>query len=246
MYLVLCSSMDIPAQWAHQGLLAHGLDARLLTAEMLESATQWEHHLDSRTNSISFVLSDGQAISGQEIDGVLNRLMAPSQNLARRAVPEDRDYALQETTAFYLSWLNSLSCPLLNQPTPQGLAGRWLHLSELTLFAHQAGLTTLAYRQTGGDAPEAGYQPSPSPSLNKTQVILLDGEVFGVAVPSAVSDGCRSLARLLQTRLLSVDFHSTPQDAWTFAFANPVPDLQIGGPRLVECLARTLQNGGRQ
>jgi hypothetical protein len=244
MYLVLCSSIDIPAQWAHQGLLAHGLNARLLTADMLESATQWEHHLDSRTDSISFVLSDGQAISGKEIKGVLNRLMAPSQNLARRAVPADRDYALQETTAFYLSWLNSLSCPMLNQPTPQGLAGRWLHRSELTLFAHQAGLATVAYRQTGSDAPEAGYQPSPS--LNKTQVILLDGEVFGAPVPAAVADGCRNLARLLQTRLLSVDFHSTPQDPWTFAFANPVPDLQIGGLELVECLARALQNGGRQ
>jgi hypothetical protein len=244
MYFVLCSAMDIPAQWAHQGLLAAGLDARLLTAEMLESATQWEHHLDSSTDSISFVLADGQHISGTDVQGVLNRLMAPSQNLLRRAVPADRDYALQETTAFYLSWLNSLSCPMLNQPTPQGLAGRWLHLSELTLFAHQAGLATLPYRQSGNDAPEAGYQPSPSPS--KTQVVLLDGEVFGAPLPAAVGDGCRNLARLLQTRLLGVDFHFTEQDRWTFAFANPMPDLQIGGPRLVEALARTLQNGGRQ
>jgi len=245
MYLALCSTLDIPAQWAWQNLAAAGLDIRLVTAEMLEVTTQWEHHVDSRTDSISFALPNGQVIHGADIQGVLNRLMTPAQNLMGRVVPTDRDYALQEMSAFYLSWLNSLRCPLVNRPTPQGLAGRWFHLSELSLFAHQAGLASFSYRQTGNAAPEAGYQPSPD--LQKTaQVIVLDDEIFGATVPSAVGDGCRNLARLLQTRLLGIDFTSTLQDPWTFCFASPVPDLQLGGVRLIESLARTLRNGGTQ
>ncbi len=245
MYLALCSTLDIPGQWAYQGLAACGIDIRLVTAEMLESATQWEHRVDSRTDSISFALPNGQVIHGADNQGVLNRLMTPSQNLMGRVVPADRDYALQEMSAFYLSWLNSLHCPMVNRPTPQGLAGRWFHLSELSLFAHQAGLAALPYRQTGNVAPEAGYQPSPD-LQRTTQVIVLDNEIFGANVPSAVGDGCRNLARLMQTRLLGIDFTSTPQTPWTFCFASPVPDLQLGGIRLIESLARTLRNGGAQ
>jgi hypothetical protein len=245
MYLALCSTLDIPAQWAYQHLAAAGLDIRLVTAEMLESATQWEHQVDSRTDSISFALPHGQVIRGTDIQGVLNRLMTPSQNLMGRVVPADRDYALQEVSAFYLSWLNSLACPMLNRPTPQGLAGRWFHLSELSLFAHQAGLASFTYRHTGNTAPEAGYQSSPD--LKKSaQVVILDNEIFGANLPAAVGDGCRNLARLLRTRLLGIDFTSTPQDPWTFCFASPVPDLQLGGVRLIEGLARTLRNGGAQ
>jgi hypothetical protein len=245
MYLAICSTLDIPAQWAYQHLAARGLDVHLVTAEMLESAAQWEHHVDSTTDSISFALPHGQVIRGADIQGVLNRLMTPAQNLAGRVVPEDRDYALQEMSAFYLSWLNSLHCPMVNRPTPQGLAGRWFHLSEVSLFAHQAGLAALPYRQTGNMAPEAGYQPSPE--LKRTaQVIVLDNEIFGANVPPAVGDACRNLAQLMQTRLLGIDFTSTPQNPWTFCFASPVPDLQLGGVRLIESLAHALRNGGAQ
>src|SRR5690349_8723160 len=96
MYLALCSTLDIPGQWAYQSLAAYGIDIRLVTAEMLESATQWEHRVDSSTDSISFALANGEFIRGTDIQGVLNRLMTPSQNLMGRVVPSDRDYALQE------------------------------------------------------------------------------------------------------------------------------------------------------
>ena len=71
---------------------------------------------------------------------ILNRLIAPPETLVAQSVPGDREYAHQELTALYLSWLNAIPAPVLNRPTPQGLAGRWRHASEWAVAADEAGL----------------------------------------------------------------------------------------------------------
>jgi hypothetical protein len=50
-------------------------------------------------------------------------------------VPVDRAYVSAEMTAFLLSWLSELDCPILNRPTPTCLSGpgwrqeQWIHLA---------------------------------------------------------------------------------------------------------------------
>lgn len=247
MFLILCSSSDVPALWASHGLQAMGLHpVSLVTPEVLSSATTLEHRVGSEGTSISFKFMNGYGISDHNIRGVLNRLPGPPWEIINRFAPADRDYALQEMTAFYLSWLNSLSCPMLNRPTPQGLSGRWFHASELVLLAHQAGLATPTYRQSGGDGADAGYKPLAPPQARIERVIVLGDEVFGAQPPADVREGCCKLAKLCRTPLLGIDFYATASHPWTISHATPLPDFQAGGTRLLQRLTQVLQAGGIQ
>jgi hypothetical protein len=70
--------------------------------------------------------------------------------------------------------------------------------------------------------------------------------VFGDEVPEAVREKCRRLAAICATPLLGIDLFSAPADAWTFAAATPMPDLQLGGEPLLQKLAQLFHNGGKQ
>ena len=244
MHLVLCSSTDLPALWAWDGLRASGIGpVTLMTDETLSAMVRWEHRVASEGSTVSFTTHAGPTLTDGAIRGVVNRLIAPPQQILDRAVPADRDYAMQEFTAFHLSWIHALRCPVLNRPTPQGLAGRWFHTSEAAIFANAAGLATPTYAQRDTDGAEAGYGSLAPADAAISQIVVLDDEVFGAQVPQSVRDRCVRFARLAQTRLLGIDLFQSPDNGWTFACATPLPNLQLGGARFVEKLARTLQNG---
>lgn len=173
----------------------------------------------------------------RHIRGVLNRLPGPPQEMLAFAVPADRDYALQELTAFYLSWLHGLGGAVYHPPTPQGLAGRWRHVSEWMIAAHEAGFTVPDWRQDGNDAPDRGYAPPAPPGSPVSRAVVLETDVFGAALPASVRARCVRLAAISRTPLLGLDPFPTPGDPRTFAAAAPMPDLQIGGERLLGRLA---------
>jgi len=244
MFLILCSSSDVSALWAYQGLQAMGLGPlTLLTSEALSAMATWEHRVGSDSCAVSLRLSNGYGFSDHTLKGVLNRLMGPPQTILPQVMPADREYAVQELSAFYLSWLNSLSCPVLNPATPQGLSGRWYHASELVMLAHQAGLETPTYRQSAADPPEAGYRPLAPAQSQVVRVIVLQGEVFGAELSEALRESCGQLARLCRTPLLGIDFYQSTESQWTFSHATPIPDLQTGGAPLLQALYRRLKQG---
>ncbi len=244
MFLVLCSSFDYPALWVHQCLADSDIGpVKLVTEAALASATRWDHRISSSEAKVSFVLPDDSFISDRNLGGVLNRLIAPPEQAVRQAVPEDRDYASQEMTAFHLSWLHGLPCPVLNRPTPQGLAGRWFHTSECVLMAHAAGLPVLPYLQTWSDAPDAGYGSLAPAGVDIAQCVVLDDELFGQSLPENIHHACLAFAAKSQTRLLGIDLFRAGNRDWTFASATPLPDLQIGGAALIAKLVRTLRSG---
>jgi hypothetical protein len=246
MYLILCSSSDVSALWAYNALQAMGLaPISLLTPEMLSSSAAWEHHVGNAGSGVSLQLG-GYGISDHTLKGVLNRLMGPPQVMIPQVAPADRDYALQELNAFYLSWLNALSCPVLNPATPQGLPGRWFHMSELVMLAHKAGLVTPTYRQSGADPIEAGFQPLAPAQATLKRVLVLRDEVFGAEVPAPLREFCCKMAKLCRTPLLGIDFYETAESEWTFSYATPLPDLQVGGSDFLHSLLRLLQKGEKQ
>jgi hypothetical protein len=247
MYLVLCMSSDASALWAYQGLAARGLaPVLLITEDMLSFSSSWVHRISDSGTDVSFRLPDGHQISSSVVQGVLNRFMAPSRALIGLAAPEDRDYAAQEITAFHLSWISSLKVPVINLPAPQGLAGPWLHASEWVAHANRAGLFTAPYRLTDEDSDQAGYASLVPAGTIATQVIVLDGDVYGAPIPAAVRQGCVALARQTGMRLIGVEFYPSDDDPWTFAHASPLPALQIGGAALLDGLVRSLGTGGVQ
>jgi len=214
----------------------------LITSETLAHCYDWEHTVGADGVGISFRLPDGRLVVGRQIEGVLNRLLMPPPELISQATPADRDYAQQELTALYLSWLHGLSCPVLNRPTPQGLAGRWRHASEWALAAHQAGFGVPVYEQTESDPADHGYASLVPLDAPVTRVISLCGGVFGAEVPTFVRRSCLELAEICGTRLLGIDLLPALRGKWSFAAATPLPDLQIGGPALIHALARALTN----
>jgi hypothetical protein len=174
---------------------------------------------------------------------VLNRLVTVPYEPLRHLEPEDRDYASQELTAFFLSWLHALPCPVLNRATPQGLSGAWRHRSEWVWLAAQAGLPTPRYRQSsssGGQVRDAGIT---SPASTVATVLVVGRQVVGESAPSSILSGCQRLARLTGTHLLGIEFTADAGGAWTFSGATPQPDLRLGGSALLDALSSAFQGG---
>lgn len=247
MWLVLCSSSDMSAHWAFQGLAQMGLaPLQLVTAESLASARAWEHRVNSSGAEVTITLANGALIRSSQVRGVLNRLVAPSDFTARSAVEADRQYAAAEMQAFYLSWLHSLPGIVINRPSPLGLCGQWLHASEWTLRAGLAGLGTCTYRQSARESAAIADARRASLSRERSaarHVITLREEVFGTQVPEDVAHACTRLAKAAKTELLGLKFNCREGDEWSFADATALPDLRPGGTSLLRRLAQILVLG---
>jgi hypothetical protein len=239
---MICSAQDTPALWAYQGLRARGLTPlELLTAEMLTSNARWVHTVGVDGANFNVTLVDGRVIDNRYVKGVVNRLThVPLEHL--RGAP-DFEYATQEYTAFFMSWLKALPAPIFNGTASQGLSGTWRHVSEWVWLAAQAGLTTASYSQTSHDEIDESKQfrrifPDETPT---TMVVTLDDRVFGPQLPPHVTAGCIELARISKTPLLGIELTVSQSPAlWTFAGATPMPDLRLGGEPLLDELARKL------
>jgi hypothetical protein len=247
MWLVICEPTDRAALWAYQGLKRRGLaPLKLVSPSMLASSLRWEHRIDEHGASIAVTLASGRTLRGGELRGVLNRVYAAPAAVWRNATASDRLYVEQELFAFYLSWLYSLACPVLNRPTPMGLAGQWRSESEWVRIAAKAGLPTPVFRQTSFDGIDEtqGQRRLVPPNVSPRTVVVAGETTAGATAPPAIAEGCLRLAARAETALLGVEFIEGSAGPWTFAGATPVPDLRKGGERLLDALAAALSAGG--
>ena len=246
MWLVLCETQDVAAQWAYLGLRARGVEPlELLTSTNLAQAVSWEHRLGNDAVLTRVTLADGRHISSSDVQGALNRLLTAPSALLPLARPSEKAYASQELVSFFLSWLYSLPCPVLNRPTPQGLSGQWRHLSEWVLLSARAGLPASPY-VVSADAG-TGYPPFRNslapPGAPVRTVLVVANQVIGDSIPEAIAEGCRRLGQLSNTALLGISLAANPEGYWTFASATPLPDLRQGGGALLDALAAELTGG---
>jgi hypothetical protein len=243
MWLVLCDASDASAILAFQALRARGIaPLELVTAEALSLAEEWEHRIEGDSASVRCRLGDGRSFAGEELRGVLNRLYTAPTGHWRAAPKVDQEYVQQELIAFFLSWLNALPCPVINRPTPQGLCGQWRAESEWVWLAQSAGLPVAPYRQSSYDRVDEmkGEKRLIAPGAPVQTVIVVDGIVTGATVPDAVKEACQRLAKAARSELLGLDFLTGAAGEWTFAGANPMPDLRYGGHALIEALIQRL------
>jgi hypothetical protein len=244
MFLVLCSALDAAAHWAGRGLQALGLEPLLmLTTEMLSSAVPGKPGISRTGDPIAFTLANGCTVSFSDrtVRGVLNRVVATPEHRLSSLADADQDHAHPEMSAFCLSWLSSLSCPVLNRPTPQGFAGRYFQISEWPVLARQAGLVTTDDRQRRSDLCEI-HEPITRSQERLARVIVFQNQIFGSLLPGAIRTGCCKLAKLSGAPLLGIDFQASAEDMWMFLKATPMPDLMIGGALLLQSLAAFLQS----
>jgi hypothetical protein len=232
---LLCEEQDLSALWLTSRLQGRGVAVDLVTAAALEAATRWEHRLERGEVKSAVTLPDGRVLTFGPSDALLNRLTRPPSDRIDRVAGDDRDYALQEMTALYLSWLASLPGIVVNRPTPQGLGGSFRHPSHWTALARDAHLPVATWRQSEADDPNALWLSRPA-----ALTVFVVGE--RVVAPSGLApdiiEGSRALARLSGALLLGVDLAARSDNScWEFVGASPVPSLVNGGDDLADAIA---------
>jgi hypothetical protein len=228
MWLLLCDRDDLSALWLYRRLRGRGLAFELVTSELLAYALRWEHRLSSDGVSVEIELAEGRVLNAGHIDVAINRIATLPAGIATTASPADRDYALQELQAFWLSWLAALPGRVLNRASAQGLAGPWLDRTEWLARAAHAGLGAMPYHST-----EPQMLPHGRP------VLVVCGQIAHPDAPAQVAAGCRRLAELTEADLLGVEF--SLDGTWRVLDATPYPDLSIGGETGVDLIAEAVR-----
>ena len=238
MILVLCDETDIAALWATDALRRRGLSPRLLTGRELADVHGWRHTIGAAGVETTLRL-DGHDLRGDQVHGVLNRLAFLPQAWLATIGGADRDYAVQEMVAFYLSWLHALAGPKLNPPTPQGLCGNLRHPSAWIALGVRAGLPVRRFRQTSEDDPAIYWQKPDDPAA--ATVFVVGDAVIGPAALLAIHrDACLRFSNLAECPLLGIDFAPDIGGTWRMIAASVTPDLMRGGEALADALAATL------
>jgi hypothetical protein len=116
-----------------------------VTSEELVFAPHWSHQLCDLKSKTEIYLHNGLHLDSDEIGVVFNRLRYVFLPHFENASPDDRDYAIMEMYALWLSWLASLPCRVINSPSPRGLGAKERSQMEWLYLARQAGLPVQGY-----------------------------------------------------------------------------------------------------
>lgn len=216
MLIVTANRQDEIAQalvsrWAPYG-------AGLLTCVDL-STRGWRHRLSSTAGAAAVV--GGQVVAVEEITGVYTRLPCIFEEELTHIVPEERSYVAAEMTAFLLSWLSSLRCPVINRPTPTCLAGPYWRKGQWIFAAARVGIPVRPLLQQTRSAVEAS--PEETTGAQAVTVTVVNDRCFG-NVDKALADQARRLATFACVDLLAVQF-SGPEPGAYFVRADVWPEL---------------------
>lgn len=211
----------------------------LLVHDVALARARWWHEVGTGAGS-AVELRDGTVLtddparsSGRPLGAVVCRLAGVVPPQFVRSTTADREYAGAELTALLASWLRSLRCPVLNEPSPAGLGGVCWGSVQWAAHAAAAGFAVSAVRlsssaRAGGvpgrrrhlpatadlQAVNAPSSPDPWPPGHRPALWPEPAEAYGrllVAGPDVVGDPAAAFAgparRLASTagcRLLEV------------------------------------------
>ena len=210
-------------------------DAHLLTSADL-STVGWHHHLPENGGSQAVV--GGRVVTTKGIAGVLTRLPYVDEGELHHIVPEDRAYVSSEMTAFLVSWLSGLTCPVLNRPSPACLIGpnwrpeQWVHL------AAQLGIAVCPVRRdvtTTGEARNEVHRPPLLP------VTVVGDRWFG-GVEHTLGAQARCLAQAAGVDLLAAYFEAT-QSGYALRGVDLQPD--VSSPEVADAILEYLTADSR-
>jgi len=162
----------------------------------------------------------GEPVQTERLTGVLVRLPFVLKEELSSLAAEDREYAASEMTAFLLSWLTRLACPVLNRPTPMCLAGPAWRPEKWVQAAASLGIPVrVVCRKTGAAADSAGNHAGTTNSPT-VRVTLIGTRVIGECTP-AVARSARAIAKMAGADLLELAFSGRRFDG-----ANIWPSLE--------------------
>ncbi len=187
----------------------------LLTSEDL-SVPGWRHYIAAPGTSVAVI--GGREIALAEITGVVTCLPSVSELELLHIVPADRAYVAGEMTAFLLSWLSTLSCPVVNRPSPTCLSGPYWRPEQWTYLASRIGMRVQPFHR------QVAFAQGPIPAIQESTTAIIVGERCLGQVDTTVMSGARRLARAANVEMLAVRVSGSGPDA-TFLGADPWPDL---------------------
>lgn len=239
--VVLCHGSDVSALWCAELLRARsGVRVEIVVIESLNFVpTSWRHELGFGEVRTEIGLAGGRRLATGEVAAVLNRMIQPPDAAISAAVPEDADYARSELVAFTASWLRALAPRIVNQPTPQGLCGRWRMPLQCRALALEARLPVAPLRLDSERPPPLNPGGTTTPT---TVVLTVGGRALIDGMPTAIRDGVRRFATLAQTPILGLSFEGAnpAHEGWRFVDATPYPDLTLAGEAGIEAIAAEL------
>jgi hypothetical protein len=221
MIVVLASAHDskarsLVAAWAPA-------DARLCTPADL-STPGWRHRVGEPNEATAVI--GGEPVPATAITGVLTRLPAVAANELAHIAAADRDYVACEMTAFLISFLAALPCPMLNRPSASALSGPSWRQEQWLRAAVRCGIPVLprsrairlGHGSTGLDAPaERAVEAA-------IEVTVIGDRVFG-ASEALLADWACALAAAGGVGVLGLGFARRASGGHALAWADPAPEL---------------------
>lgn len=216
MIVIFASSYDtsaasLAAKWAAN-------NASLLTCDDLSRAG-WRHYLGSEEKSTAVI--SGRVVPVAEILGVLIRWPGVFAQELTQIQDADQNYVAGEMMAFLISWLTTLSCPVINRPTPLNLTGPAWRPEQWTHAAARLGIPVhTMHRHVGNNANE---QRGDDLFSSPVSVTVAGERCFG-NVDEDLFRQARRLAEAANVSLLKVYF-SGPEPGAFFAGTDLIPEL---------------------
>ncbi len=220
--LIVANRFDQAARKLEEEWRAH--DAHVVTCHDL-SVSGWRHYVGER-QGVARAMIGGRPIATREITGVLTRTTFIWDQELAHIVQDDKGYIAAEMSAFLMSWLSALECPVLNRPVPGSLAGPSWHPEQWAVAAFQAGMRVWpAHRRVRmGSDPLLDIAP-----LGRTTATVVGRRCLGDAHPSLRAKA-RRLADIAEVDFLCVHFSGGDEDAY-FAGANLFPSIASADAR---------------
>jgi hypothetical protein len=205
------SAASLAAKWAAN-------NASLLTCDDL-SRSGWRHYLGSQETSTAVISS--RVVPVAEITGVLIRWPGVFAQELIQIDDADRNYVAGEMTAFLISWLTNLSCPVINRPTPLNLTGPAWRTEQWTYAASRLGIPVhTVHRHVGNNA----NQPRAEDLFSNPASVTVVGERCFGNVDEDLFRQARCLAEAANVSVLKVYF-SGPEPGAFLAGTDLIPDL---------------------
>jgi hypothetical protein len=180
----------------------------------------------------------GRSVEAGEISGVLTRTPHIWHEELVYLTPGDRAYVAVEMSAFLVSWLSALECPVLNRPVPSSLAGPSWRVVQWTALAVGVGMRVQPLRRQVRWGTPVSLQPA---AFGPTSITVVGRRSFGEAHP-VLKAQARRLADIAQVDLAGVHFSSGDEDAY-FAGVNLFPP--ITGPDIAGAVLDYFGDPGR-
>lgn len=238
-WLVLGEDDDPVGPWLVEGLSGRRISPVIhLTTRRLIESTTWVHTVGDGGGRFTARLPDGTELDSGSVAGVINRIGFISPTFTEELVETDREYALHELNAFFMSWLSAVDAPVLNPPSSRGLAGVWRPASEWACLAARAGLP---HRPLTSTDPDPYPFWSNGPFRPAHTAITVGGEIVDDGLGEGARQACLRLAALAETPLLGIEFAVDEDGELIFAGASPQPPLLVAGDAILDALAYVLK-----